>query len=244
METGGNLAEAKAGNCREKSLSAYSQSAAGCHIHGAVAIALLASAVFLLIAGCSGQEGSIAQYGANGTWAAPNGSFLVPDSGLSYTAHYVVSGKGGQGDKTVWRSGRRMRVDFAADGGVGVSLFFLQDRVYSCSAASGTERCFDITSSMGQSGAQDFFLPPDLSYAQDAGPVDIGGTPGRCYTLPPTPLERHEVCLTGTGVLAYEEYNMSSGEEQVEYLSDLNYSAPDSAFVLPAAPVAAPAGQP
>ena len=201
-------------------------------------IALLASAVLLLLAGCAGQ-GSAAQKGANGTAPSQPGSFMVPDSSLNYTAHYVVNGNGEQSDKTVWRAGRLMRVDFTSSG-TGVSLFFLEDRAYSCSMASGTERCFDITSSIGEAEAQEFLLPPDLTFARDAGPVDIGGTRGRCYTFPPTPTQTHEVCLTDTGVMAYNEYNMSSGE-QVEYLSSLDYSAPDSAFVLPAQPQGVPA---
>ena len=202
-------------------------------------LALLASAVLLLLAGCAGQ-GSTAQKGANGTWEPQPGSFVVPGSSLNYTAHYVVSGNGEQSGKTVWRAGRRMRADFVSDDGNGVSLFFLGNRAYSCSTASGTERCFDITSSIGEAEAQEFLLPPDLTFARDAGPVDIGGTRGRCYTFPPTPTQTHEVCLTDTGVMAYNEYNMSSGE-QVEYLSSLDYSAPDSAFVLPAQPQGVPA---
>ena len=196
----------------------------------------LAISALLLCFGCaqagSGQPGSPANQSAGAYGAA--GNFMVPQSPVNYTAHYTINENGAESYRTVWRAGRMMRVDL--DG--AVSLFFLGDKAYSCSQSGA--RCFDISSTVGSTGAAQIFAQPDMSSAQAAETVDIGGLSGRCYLFPSAAFETHKMCFTPDGITAYDEQNGTAGSRTVEYLTELDYSASPSDFALPAQPTPAP----
>jgi len=199
---------------------------------------IAAAIAFLVIAGCAQREPSAAPQ-KNASGFAP-GNFMVPQSGVEYTARYVVNENGAESGKTVWRSGRKMRVDYSSYGKSVLGLFFLQDRAYSCSFATTGWQCFDISANIDGTAAERLFSEPELSGAQALEDVDIGNTRGKCYLLPSAPFETRKMCFTDRQVVAYDEYNMTKGKQRVEYLTDIYYGAGETDFALPAEPQATP----
>lgn len=198
---------------------------------------LAAAAVMLVLAGCAiNGDQNTDDRAKNGYLPSGPGSFLVPQSGIDYAASYTVYDNGQETIKRVWRSGRRMRVDFEGSGGGGLSLFFLENRAYSCSMPPAEARCFEFSSRVGASEAGQYFTAPDLSVATEAEMVNIGGTQGRCYLFPSAPFQARKMCFTDKSVLAYDEQNSTAGKRHVEYLTDIAYAVSDSDFSLPAKP--------
>ena len=197
-------------------------------------VALLCT--ILLCSGCAQVGNSRLDSIANQSAAAHSGSFMVPESAVNYTAHYTLNENGAESYKTVWRAGRMMRIDLEG----GVSLFFLSDRAYSCSSLSGTAQCFDISSAVGKEVVGGLFSAPDLSSAQLAEEVSIGGLAGKCYLMPSAPYETHKMCFTPDMLTAYDGYNGTAGKRTAEYLTELDYSVSPSDFALPAQPTHPP----
>ncbi|HIH30673.1 TPA: hypothetical protein HA243_04690 [Candidatus Micrarchaeota archaeon] len=201
------------------------------------AAALAVFSLFLLVAGCTGEKPQNPP-AMNGTQAAPN-LFSFPGSPVEFSATYKVSEAGAEAVKKVWASGNRMRID-VSDGGEGLfSLYFLGNSAYSCTRVAGNASCFDVSGRAG-SIPSGIFPCQDLSGAAFEGEVGIGNTLGRCYSIPYGVFSKRKICCTDRGVLAYDEYNVTSGNTHVEYLTDIYYSASDSDFLLPAEPMAAP----
>lgn len=202
---------------------------------------IAACIALIAVAGCAQRE-LAAPPQKNTSSIGAGGNFLVPQSGIDYTARYVVSENGAESEKTVWRSGRKMRVDYAAYGKGVLSLFFLQNRAYSCSIATDGWQCFDISANLD--GASESLLsPPDISGAEAVEEVDIGNTKGKCYLLPSAPYETRKMCFTDRQVVAYDEYNMTKGKQRVEYLTDIYYGVGENDFELPAEPQSPPASR-
>ncbi len=202
----------------------------------ALALLALAFAIALLMGCTSGQTENPPPQVSQPQAAGPE----FPRVPVEYAATYEVNEGGAKVTKRVWASGNRMRMEIADGSGGLFGLFFLGSRAYSCAAPSGNASCFDVSGRVSVKLAE--ALPcQNLSGASDAGPVDIGGTQGKCYTLPYGVFAMRKICCTDRGVLAYDEYNTTSGKSHVEYLTDIAYSAKDSDFLLPAEPRAAPA---
>jgi len=195
---------------------------------------IAAALACLVIAGCAQREQATTPLKNASDFGA--GNFMVPQSGVEYTARYVVNENGAETEKTVWRSERKMRVDYASYGKSVLSMFFLQNKAYSCSAAAAGWQCFDISANIDGKAAENLFSPPDLSGAEAAEEVDIGNTKGKCYLLPSAPFETRKMCLTDRQVVAYDEYNMTKGKQRVEYLTDIYYGVGENDFALPAEP--------
>ncbi|MCX8174869.1 MAG: hypothetical protein N3E51_01550 [Candidatus Micrarchaeota archaeon] len=166
-------------------------------------------------------------------------SFSVPPSPLKYTATYEVIDDGAESQKRVFRMDRMMRVDIGV-GQSSVSAYLLGNRAYSCSESGGKAACFDITSRV-QNGQLDWlFEIPSLSDAVEVEGVRIGSGEGRCYLFFYPPQMTRMLCLTDRGVIAYDEYNVSSRQKHVEYLVEIAYEAHPSDFELPASPLPLP----
>lgn len=165
----------------------------------------------------------------------PSGSeaISVPFSPLSYTATYVVSEEGGETQKTVWRMANSMKIRFGLQG-AGVEIYLLGDKAYSCPSLRTVDSCFDITSQMAGAKLGELFPSPPKNYSGKIEAVDIGGAVGNCYSMPYSGLGGRKTCFTDTGILAYDEYNVTRGSKHIEYLSDLSYDAAPSEFILPA----------
>lgn len=132
-----------------------------------------------------------------------------------------------------------MRIDITDGLGGYFSLYFLGNRAYSCAKIAQTASCFDVSDR--SSIRPEEVLPCQyLEGSKQAEQVDIGGTSGSCYLQPYGIFGKRKICCTDRGVLAYDEYNQTSGKTHVEYLTSISYSAQDSDFLLPAEPQNAP----
>jgi len=218
----------------------------------AVPFAMLAIA--LLLAGCISQDSGNAAVGRNGKQMASQAgaqsqadenAFLVPESEATYTAYYIVNEGGQETGKMVWRMGRNMRIDLG-DGNATVSVFFLENRTYSCANSPfGGYGCFDITQQAIAQGTSSLIDAPDLSGAKEAETVPIGQAgkmTAKCYVFSSAPVAGRKMCFTEGGILAYDEYALSGGKKHVEYLANLRFSADEKDFALPATPMEIPAG--
>jgi len=187
---------------------------------------LLLLSLFLALFGCASVEEDAAQAPSQ-----PASFFRVPESPRSYSAAYAISEGGGTSYKEVWRSGRRMRTDYAV-GAARLSLFFLDDRAYSCLMQQNGSECHDITKGASQMPSS-FFLAPKTDGAVPSESVKVGTSDGQCYLLPNPPYGERKFCIA-RGVLAYDEYSSGAGK-RVEYATRITYGEPDpSVFGLPA----------
>jgi len=197
----------------------------------------------LFLAGCTlapAKNGEV-NSSSTGSAAASSSEIKLPAS-IDYTATYSITEDGGEISETVWRKNDAMRMQYATSGKVFMDLFFISGHAYSCTGWKAQPECFDIS---GNAGGQmkDLFAEPDFSSAEPSEEVDIGSTKGKCYVFPYTVQSTRKMCFTDRGVVAYDEYIVAGGKPRVEYLTGITYSANDSSFLLPAAPVAAP-GEP
>ncbi|VVC01546.1 Uncharacterised protein [uncultured archaeon] len=192
----------------------------------------------LLLCGCTGS-GAQAAAGA-GAQQPAHGSFVVPASGIDYSAQYVVYEGSTQVAKRVFRSGDRMRADVYSQGGNTFSIYLSGSFAYSCYSAGGPYECYDISAKLSQEQVDGMVAQPSLSGAKEAEDVDIGGTTGKCYAVPYDVYRQRKLCFTDRGVLAYDEYNATKESPHIEYLSSISYAASDSDFQLPASPQALP----
>lgn len=196
-----------------------------------IAIAIIP---LLLLFGCAGEKSIQAPNASN---AIPQGgNFSLPQSSIAYVAEYVVDDNGAQVGKTIYRSGEDLRIDISPGAGSAFSLFFIGSSAYSCYNASAGASCYDISSTLSQDQVNELMPQFDMTDAQDAGNVNIGGTTGKCYNIPYDLYTQQKVCFTDTGILAYDSYNATRADTHVEYLTSLAYAAPDSDFALPASP--------
>lgn len=201
----------------------------------AALFALLASALALL-SGCAGEAGA-QQQGQPPSSAA---QFLLPFAPVAYTADYQVSDGEDSFTKTVWRKGTSARVDIEIAPGSSFSMFFVQGRGYSCSGVTGAPLCYEILTGAQAEGLEGIFGAPDYSEGKEIGPVEIGGSTGRCFLFPYSGTAKRKMCFTDRNVVAYDEYNATARSTHVEYLESIAYSADDSVFALPAAPQSPP----
>lgn len=193
---------------------------------------LILLCAILLLSGCA----ALPQSAPALPLQAHRENFTVPPSGISYTAHYRISDGSGEAEKTVWRAGQNARVRLGG-GESAFDLYFLSDRAYSCSSG----KCFEVTAAVGREQAELLFSGPDLSGATEAETVKVGSISGRCYLFPSALFESRKKCFTQDWILAYDEYNATKGQRQVEYLTELSYGTNPTDFVLPYPPQQVPA---
>lgn len=216
----------------------------GRHAQSVLAVALAFS---FLLSGCAMPDGR-----AGGALLAPNQTqasdtgFLVPESPVAYTAYYIVNEGGQESGKTVYRMGRKMRVDYGF-GSTNISVFFLENKAYSCARSlSGEYGCFDITSSAASQGISALIGAPNLENAEAAEIVDVGGSgqmKAQCYVFSGAPTFGRKQCFTDSGILAYDEYLLANKQKHVEYMAHLSLGANLRSFGLPTAPQMPPENQ-
>lgn len=196
-------------------------------------------ALALILAGCAAKENG---EGAKAAEPASYGKgFTLPQTPVEYTATYTVDEEGAQTQKKVWRSGSRMRIALLSGGGSSLGMYFVNGRAYSCADVGSGMSCFEITGRVDAQAAAQLAVQPDFSSAEPAEEVDIGGTKGKCYLFPYKVFEKRKMCFTDRGVLAFDQYNVTSGRVRTEYLTELKYGVDARDFELPATPRAAPA---
>jgi len=199
------------------------------------ATAIAISCLLLLLAGCaeapprSSAAGQIAQ----------KHHISFPKSPVAYTALYTLNENGGEAQKRVVADGDKMKIQLGS-----IAIYFLSDRAYSCSYVGGNASCFDITAKAEGMKLDEVYPCQHLEGAREAEPVDIGGTAGRCYLLPYGVAGSRKICCTDRGVLAYDQYNLTSKSMHTEYLTEISYEADYREFLLPAEPAVAPEGLP
>ncbi|MCX8196849.1 MAG: hypothetical protein N3G80_00835 [Candidatus Micrarchaeota archaeon] len=185
--------------------------------------AFLLVAIFLLV-GCAQTEQMQAE--------AQQAKISVPESKLNYTATYVIYEDGVQLVKNVWRAGKKMRIELKG-GTSSLNIYFIEDKAYSCARSyEGRQLCKDVSQIMQKEYMQAIFEPIDLAGAQRAEDVEIGSTTGKCYMLPSLFFETRKVCLTDSGILAYDEKKAIGKPTTVEYLTELSYEVDPKAFDL------------
>lgn len=188
----------------------------------------------LLLSGCA-SEGQGAEKPA-----PPAAQFLLPQAPFPYTAHYTVTEGSESFTKTVWRKGTSARMDLEIAPGSSFSLLFVSGKGYSCSSVTGAPLCYEIRAPLPAQAGNWLFEAPDFSLGKELEPVEIGGEIGRCFLFPYTATSKRKMCFTGRNVVAWDEYNATSGTAHAEYLASIAYTAEDSAFMLPAEPQAPP----
>ncbi|MFA6489266.1 MAG: hypothetical protein WCT52_01145 [Candidatus Micrarchaeia archaeon] len=214
----------------------------GRHAQVVLAVALAFS---FLLSGCAMQNGGAGKALTAGGEANASGTgFLVPESRAAYTAYYIVNEGGQETDKTVYRMGRKMRMDYGL-GGANISVFFLDDKAYSCarSLASGEYGCFDITESAASQGVSSLIGEPDLENAEMVEMVDVGSSgqmKAQCYIFSSAAFPARKTCFVEGAIPAYDEYVLGNGQKHVEYLAYLKMDANLRNFGLPATPVIPP----
>ncbi|MFA6213707.1 MAG: hypothetical protein WC717_00315 [Candidatus Micrarchaeia archaeon] len=203
--------------------------------------AAAAVASFLFLFGCA-QGGPAGQAAS-----AANGSFILPQSAVSYHARYAVE-EGGPMAKEVWRAGDDMRIDLLVQGKQALSFYFTGGRAYSCSHLSAPPACYDMGARFSQ-GDAGRLVPSekDVAGATKAESVKIGSTTGECYDVYAGALGSRKLCFAPHGVVAYDSYNVSKTMVHTEYLTGIEYygngeGIDGGVFALPSAPVFAPSG--
>ncbi|MCX6771389.1 MAG: hypothetical protein NTX79_05020 [Candidatus Micrarchaeota archaeon] len=203
------------------------------------AFAFLVLAAFLLFPGCAQSSAAPAQNASGGA------KFMLPASDVSYYARYAVE-EGGPMTKEVWRAPDGMRIDLSAQGTRALSFFFVDSHAYSCSYASSSPACYDVSGVLSQGDANKLVPSAnDVAGATQVESVKIGSTTGSCYEVPAGSLGVRKLCFAQQGVVAYDSYNVSKTLMHTEYLTDIEYyeagkGPPASVFALPAQPSVAP----
>lgn len=177
---------------------------------------------FLLLLGCVDIQNNETQNRLDG--ASSSQFFFLPESKINYTAHYVIYEDGKERYETVWREGKRMKVEAFTDAEKKHSIlfYFLENQVFFC-IKNEKEECNDITNFFESNrilSAYDI----NLTGAVEVEKVPIGNTEGQCYLLPSSSFfEERKICLTDLGVLAYDELSYAGRKKYVRYLVELSY---------------------